>query len=56
VNSSVFDKKKNSELDENCGIMNLRVPRITHTELSYDKVLLSVPRISNNSFWGFGFG
>ena len=45
MNSFVFDKK-NTELDENCGIMNLRVPRITHTELSYDKALLPEARVT----------
>ena len=38
--------RKNTELDENCGIMNLRVPRITHTELSYDKALLPEARVT----------
>ena len=38
-----------SSLYENfhhCGIMNLRVPRITHTELSYDKALLPEARVT----------
>ena len=37
---------ESTDFNENCGIMNLRVPRITHTELSYDKALLPEARVT----------